>query len=396
MSLRRRLFLVSLVYLVIVLAGGALMLRISTQRDDLVTQQRALVAAAPLDNARQAELSAMQNRLEDLRFQLNATIGVVLGLAFVTTLAAAFLTRRWVTRPIERLARAVRSARSGKVGVIAPQGPPEIADLARDVDAMRLQMNRALYDAVRARETIEQSASVVLQLRSELATGVEDLPDEWTVAAQLQPAEGVVAGDCYDVINLPPSGLGLVVVDISGHGAVPGVLALRCKELLRAGLREGLAPGEAVQWAAEQLDDLAEESFLTTFVAVVDLKTGDVTYASAGHPPALLCSPSHAAELAPTGPIVGPFVGPWQNATAGLDHGDALAVYTDGLTEVRNAAGKEFGLQRLTDLVCGAAPDDADAIVKRCVDDVTSFAPGRLRDDVTIALLCRGPREPNA
>ncbi len=396
MSLRRRLFLVSLVYFVIVLAGGALMLRISTQRDDLVTQQRALVAAAPLDNARQAELSAMQNRLEDLRFQLNATIGVVLGLAFVTTLAAAFLTRRWVTRPIERLARAVRSARSGKVGVIAPQGPPEIADLARDVDAMRLQMNRALYDAVRARETIEQSASVVLQLRSELATGVEDLPDEWTVAAQLQPAEGVVAGDCYDVINLPPSGLGLVVVDISGHGAVPGVLALRCKELLRAGLREGLAPGEAVQWAAEQLDDLAEESFLTTFVAVVDLKTGDVTYASAGHPPALLCSPSHAAELAPTGPIVGPFVGPWQNATAGLDHGDALAVYTDGLTEVRNAAGKEFGLQRLTDLVCGAAPDDADAIVKRCVDDVTSFAPGRLRDDVTIALLCRGPREPNA
>ncbi len=396
MSLRRRLFLVSLVYLVIVLAGGAFILRISSQRDDLVTHQRALVAAAPLDNARQAELSATQNRLEDLRFQLNATIGVVLGLAFATTLAAAFLIRRWVTRPIDRLARAVRSARSGKVGVIAPQGPPEIADLARDVDAMRLQMNRALYDAVRARETIEQSASVVLQLRSELATGVEDLPDGWTVAAQLQPAEGVVAGDCYDVINLPPSRLGLVVVDISGHGAVSGVLALRCKELLRAGLRDGFEPDEAVQWAAEQLDDLAEETFLTAFVAVIDLKTGDVTYASAGHPPALLCSPSHAAELAPTGPIVGPFVGPWRNATAGLDHGDALAVYTDGLTEVRNAAGKEFGLQRLTDLVCGAAPDDAEAIVKRCVDDVTSFAPGRLRDDVTIALLCRGQREPNA
>ncbi len=396
MSLRRRLLFVSLVYLVIVLAGGALMLRISTQRDDLVTQQRALVAAAPLDNVQQAKLSATQNRLEDLRIQLNATIGVVLGLAFATTLAAAFLTRRWVTRPIDRLARAVRSARSGKVGVIAPQGPPEIADLARDVDAMRLQMNRALYDAVRARETIEQSASVVLQLRSELATGVEDLPDGWTVAAQLQPAEGVVAGDCYDVIQLSPSRLGLVVVDISGHGAVSGILALRCKELLRAGLRDGFEPDEAVLWAAEQLDDLGEETFLTAFVAVVDLPAGEVTYASAGHPPPLLCSPSHAAELEPTGPIVGPFVGgPWRNATAGLEPADMLAVYTDGLIEVRNAAGKEFGLQRLTDLVCGAAPDDAEAIVKRCVDDVTSFAPGRLRDDVTIVLLCRGPRESN-
>ncbi len=395
-SLRRRLFLVSLAYLVIVLAGGALVLRITTQRDDLVTQQSALVASAPLDNAQQAELRATQNRLEDLRIQLNATIGVVLGLAFATTLAVALLIRRSVTRPIERLARGIRSARTGKVGVIAPQGPPEIADLARDVDAMRLQMNRALYDAVRARETIEQSASVVLQLRSELATGVEELPDGWTVAAQLQAAEGVVAGDCYDVINLPPSGLGLVVVDISGHGAVSGILALRCKELLRAGLRDGFEPGEAVLWAAEQLDDLGEETFLTAFVAVIDLETGDVRYASAGHPPALLCSPSHAVELGPTGPIVGLFTGSWQNASAGLDAGDTLAVYTDGLVEVRNAAGDEFGLHRLTDLVCGAAPDEAEAIVKRCIDDVTSFAPGRLRDDVTIALLCRGPSDSNA
>jgi sigma-B regulation protein RsbU (phosphoserine phosphatase) len=390
-SLRRRLFLVSLAYLVIVLAGGALVLRITTQRDDLITHQRALVASAPLNDAQQAELRATQNRLEDLRIQLNATIGVVLGLAFATTLAAALVIRRSVTRPIERLGRAVRNARSGKVGVIAPQGPPEIADLARDVDAMRLQMNRALYDAVRARETIEQSASVVLQLRSELATGVEELPDGWTVAAQLQAAEGVVAGDCYDVINLPPSALGLVVVDISGHGAVSGILALRCKELLRAGLRDGFEPDEAVLWAAEQLDDLGEETFLTAFVAVIDLETGDVRYANAGHPPALLCSPSHAVELGPTGPIVGLFSGSWHNASAGLDPGDTLAVYTDGLVEVRSAAGDEFGLQRLTDLVCGAAPDDAEAIVKRCIDDVTSFAPGRLRDDVTIALLCRGP-----
>jgi serine phosphatase RsbU (regulator of sigma subunit) len=393
-SLRRRLLIISLVYLVIVLAGGALVLRISTQRDDSIAQQRELVAAAPLNASGQAELRATQNRLEDLRIQLNTTIGVVLGLALATTLVAAVLVRRWVTRPLERLARAVRSARSGKVGVIPPHGPPEIADLARDVDNMRLQMNRALYDAVRARETIEQSASVVLQLRSELESGVDELPDGWTVAAQLQPAEGVVAGDCYDVINLPPSGLGLVVVDISGHGAVSGILALRCKELLRAGLRDGFDPDEAVRWAAEQLDDLGDETFLTAFVAVVDLGTGEVSYASAGHPPALLCSPTYAVELDPTGPIVGPFVGPWRSASAGLDPGDTLAVFTDGLIEVRNDASEEFGVQRLTDLVCAASCDEAEAIAKLCIDEVTSFAPGRLRDDVTIALLCRGPREP--
>lgn len=392
-SLRRRLFLVSVVYLVIVLAGGAAVLVISAERDDAAAEQRELIAGAQLSPGRDAALRANERRLDELRTQLNVTIGALLGVAVATTLVAAWLVRRWVTRPLHRVARAVRSARAGKVGVVPPHGPPEIADLARDVDTMRLQMNRALYDALRARETIEQSASVVLQLRSELAADVEDLPDGWTVAAELQPAEGVVAGDCYDVIKLPPSALGLVVVDISGHGAVSGILALRCKELLRAGLRDGMEPGEALHWAAEQLDDLDKETFLTAFVGVVYLSSGDIHYASAGHPPALLCSPTHARELEPTGPIVGLFDGRWRTANAGLDPGDTLAVYTDGLVEVRNVEQEEFGVQRLTDLVCEAACEEAEAIAKRCVDAISSFAPARLRDDVTVVLLCRPPRQ---
>jgi HAMP domain-containing protein len=275
--------------LVLVLAGGAAVLRISAERDNAATEQQELVSQADLSPTTQETLRASGERLSDLRTQLNITIGAVLGVAFVMTLLAAWLVRRWVTRPLDRVARAVRSARSGHVGVIPPHGPPEIADLARDVDTMRLQMNRALYDAVRARETIEQSASVVLTLRSELAADLGDLPDGWTVAAQLQPAEGVVAGDCYDVITLSPTALGLVVVDISGHGAVSGILALRCKELLRAGLRDGFEPDEAVQWAAEQLDDLGDEAFLTAFVAVVNLETGDMRYANAVHPQGMIC-----------------------------------------------------------------------------------------------------------
>jgi serine phosphatase RsbU (regulator of sigma subunit) len=392
-SLRRRLFLVSVVYLVIVLAGGGAILFISAERDDATAEQRELIAGAQISPERDAALRANERRLDELRAQLNITIGALLGVAVATTLVAAWLIRRWVTRPLHRVARAVRSARAGKVGVVPPHGPPEIADLARDVDTMRLQMNRALYDALRARETIEQSASVVLQLRSELAADIEDLPDGWSVAAELQPAEGVVAGDCYDVIKLPPSALGLVVVDISGHGAVSGILALRCKELLRAGLRDGMEPGEALQWAAEQLDDLDEETFLTAFVGVVNLSTGDIRYAGAGHPPALLCSPSHAQELEPTGPIVGLFDGPWRTADAGLDPGDTLAVYTDGLVEVRNVEQEEFGVRRLTDLVCEAWCEEAEAIAKRCVDAISSFAPARLRDDVTVVLLCRPPRQ---
>jgi serine phosphatase RsbU (regulator of sigma subunit) len=148
-----------------------------------------------------------------------------------------------------------------------------------------------------------------------------------------------------------------------------------------------------VQWAREQLDDLGEETFLSAFVAVADLATGGLRYANAGHPPALLCLPDEAIELTPTGPIVGPVDGSWRTAHTQLGVGDTLAIYTDGLVEVRNDRREEFGVDRLVELVCGASCDEAEVIVKRALDEVGQFAGSRQRDDATIVLLCRGPRE---
>jgi serine phosphatase RsbU (regulator of sigma subunit) len=192
------------------------------------------------------------------------------------------------------------------------------------------------------------------------------------------------------------SQLGLVVVDISGHGAVPGVLALRCRELLRAALRNGLDPGESVHWAHDQLDDLGDETFLSAFVAVADLATGGLRYANAGHPPPIVCTSDLVVELPPSGPIVGPVDGQWKTAYTRLAAGDTLAVYTDGVVDVRRDDGEEFGVERLVDVVSRASYDEADVIVKRALDEITGFAPGRLRDDATVVLLCRGPRVPRS
>jgi serine phosphatase RsbU (regulator of sigma subunit) len=321
-------------------------------------------------------------------------VGATLGLTLLTALVGIRLVRRWVTSPIDRVSRAVHAVAEGdRAATVPATGPPEIARLAADVESMRRSLNLATLDATKSREAIEDSAAVLLTLRHELDPGVEDLAeDDWTVAARVQPAEGVVAGDCYDVARLSPSRLGLVVVDISGHGAVTGVLALRCRELLRAALRSDMDPGGAVSWAHAQLDDLADDTFLSAFVVDVDLETGHMRYANAGHPPALLCGADDVQQLVRTGPIVGPFDEEWTTAEAAVQPGDTLAIYTDGLIEVRNDEKEEFGITRLTEIVCGASCDEAEAIVKRCLDEVTEFAPNRLRDDATIVLLCRGPR----
>jgi len=237
---------------------------------------------------------------------------------------------------------------------------------------------------------------VLLSLQSQLESEIEDLPEGWTVAAKVEPAEGVVAGDCYDIVMLSPSSLAAVVIDVAGHGPIPGILALRCRELLRAALRGGLEPGAGLTWAHEQLDDLDDEQFLSAFVATADLATGRIEYASAGHPPAFLCAPDTAVALGPTGPILGAFDAGWETRRATMGRGDTLTMYTDGLIEVYDEEGHEYGLERLVDLICGLSCDDAEAIVKRAIDEVSAYSGARLRDDATVLLVCRGPRADRA
>ena len=187
-------------------------------------------------------------------------------------------------RPARRRG-AARARRRARLADPDP-GPPELASLALDVDAMRGRIRQQLVESERSRQAVEQSAAVVLTLRSELEPVVGDMPDGWTVAGRLRAAEGVVAGDCYDLFTTRDGEIALVVVDIAGHGATEGILALRCKEMLRTALTSGAAPGDALDTTAEILGDMGDEVFLTAFVAAIDTGDGTVRYANAGHPPA--------------------------------------------------------------------------------------------------------------
>ncbi len=213
----------------------------------------------------------------------------------------------------------------------------------------------------------------------------------------MRAAEGVAAGDCYDLVRLRGDRLGLIVVDIAGHGATEGILALRCKELLRASLAADVAPGDAVLAAAEQLGEMGPEVFLTAFVAVVDTTNGSVAYANAGHPPAFISAADHDVDLGPTGSLVGPLGSEWGTASATMEPGDNLCAYTDGLIEIRNADREFFGPERLRSLIRGSRCDQAAAIVQRCLDEAELFTAGRIHDDATIVVLCRpGPQPTDA
>lgn len=320
-----------------------------------------------------------------------------LGVLIATLVGAVALTgvmivavERWVVRPLGRVAAGAERVRKGGEAELFQGGAPELATLVRAVDDMQRAIRSERDAAITSREAIEQNAVLALQIRSALTRDMGDYPAGWSVGAGLRAAEGLVAGDCYDVSLLGPAEIGLVVLDIAGHGATPAVSAFRCNELLKVALRNGLDPGDALGWLYDQEHGLGD-LFFTAFVATIDTETGECHYANAGHPAAILARAGREAEpLSPTGPLVFSHVPPgWQTRKVTIEPGTMLGVYTDGLVEARSPDREFFGERRVFDLFSRTDERDAELVVASVLGELSSFHPGRLADDVTLVVLSR-------
>jgi sigma-B regulation protein RsbU (phosphoserine phosphatase) len=169
---------------------------------------------------------------------------------------------------------------------------------------------------------------------------------------------------------------------------------LIARTLLRATASFEPSPGRCLT----RLNDLlaAENDqmlFVTLFFGVLDRRSGAFTYANAGHNPPYLIPAGPAAELAPTGGMALAVLGgqSYAEATLRLGPGDAVVLFTDGVTEAFDPAGEAFGEARLAGLLDRGRRDDAAGLVDRVVDGVLRFTGEAERaDDITCLALRRG------
>lgn len=324
------------------------------------------------------------DRLDDLLIAID--VGT-LALAVALIATVSFLARSWLTTPLEELSRSVQQVAGGALrSSVDVEGPPEFRELAGDVDAMRRRILAEVEEAERAREALADRGMVVLTLREELAAGRPSLPDGLGVAGRFAPAQGIVAGDWFDVVRLDDDRVAIALVDVSGHGAHVGAFALRTKALTLAavGSRE---PGEAFAWLADRIGDTGEQ-FLTGVIVELDAHTGQVRYASAGHPPLLLAGLAGATELGPTGPLLGPLEGRWTTEHLELARGGVLVAFSDGLIEARDEDGEPFGVRRLAEIVEREQLGGPEAVADACLDAVQLHQAER-EDDLTLVVLAR-------
>jgi sigma-B regulation protein RsbU (phosphoserine phosphatase) len=160
------------------------------------------------------------------------------------------------------------------------------------------------------------------------------------------------------------------------------------KTLIKAAARRGLDPGETLADANEELcfeNDACV--FVTIFIGVLDTQTGDVTYASAGHNPPLLLRRSGEVELVKAPGIA---VGVMEDAVFEIQHltmapGDALVMYTDGVTEATSARQELFTEARLRDEIVALAGRSAEQMVLGIVERVQTFQKDAPQaDDITL------------
>ena len=296
-------------------AAAATWLHVSAEPEMLArTSQGATAAAALLADGIGSELfDDLRARMTDLQLVVDARtiraserahdrrnvlitiLAVALAAVVGLTAVIAWLLQRWVMRPLSRIVEASTRIARGDAVPVTVEGAPELVEVANAVDNMQRTIVAQRDSAVRAREAIEQNTVLALQLRTELTSGLGDYPEGWSVAARMRSAEGLVAGDCYDVTLLGPHEIGVIVIDIAGHGALAAVSAFRCKELLKAALRSGLEPDACLDWLLEQELGL-DDSFFTAVVASIDTGTGLCRYANAGHPPPWSWAPTRSTN----------------------------------------------------------------------------------------------------
>lgn len=264
--------------------------------------------------------------------------------------------------------------------------------------------NVRLYDELRhSRSELEEAFSrerhFSLLLQRALLPAEPEIGDGYDVAAEYVPvyASREISGDFYDVFRVGDHMAGVLVGDVSGKGLEAASLAATTRSTIHAFVHEAASPAEALAKANAVLSSqqIAFGAFVTVFLAVIDLTTGEISYSSAGHPPAAVCRSERRVEFLEYGQVPLAVMGGQEFAehSEQLSPGDKLVLYTDGISEARR--GTEFldleGIQRTLVEHWGLpATDLAQALIAAATD----LAEGKLADDAAIVVVERKAEGP--
>ena len=252
---------------------------------------------------------------------------------------------------------------------------------------------------------LEHEFEVGREMQAGFLPNILPQPTGWEIAASLQPAREV-AGDFYDVFELPTGRIGLVIADVCDKGLGAALFMTLFRSFIRAvsnidfyarvGSGDGSSSADRLKNAISLTNNYIAEThgntgmFATIFFGILDPRTGILTYINGGHLPPMLVNWHGAKEiLKRTGPAVGAASdADYAIREVVIEQGDTFFAYTDGLTDTANPAGEYYSVEGLIPLLAGGRT--LSSLLVQIQEQIENYATGAQQyDDITMLAVRR-------
>jgi sigma-B regulation protein RsbU (phosphoserine phosphatase) len=305
-----------------------------------------------------------------------------------------------ITTPLEKLAGATREIGSGNFDIKLPENhsKDEIGQLSDSFLQMQSQLKEYILNLKKvtaAREKIQSE----LKIAHDIQQGIipKTFPpfpqrNDVDIHAVLIPAREV-GGDLYDYFFVGEDVLAIAVGDVSGKGIASSLLMAITRTLFRSRTQKNMKANEIVQDINSDLcRDNENAMFVTFFLGLINLKTGELEYCNAGHNyPYILRKDGKTVCLDNThGTPLGLFKDrKYGFSSVRMHKKDSLVLYTDGVTEAMDKEENLFGDERLINVLSGPCHHYVVKEVTRCIlENMAEFTKdAEQSDDITILVL---------
>lgn len=349
-------------------------------------------------------LACVDLEMNDIESAISRFIfSIVMYVALPTLIAAAvlyFITKRYIVRPISKIEKAAKEMIDNLEG----EPEPITVDTGDEIEALSVSFNKM---NVELRDYIKKLAAVTAEKQRigtelELARRIQAdmlpnnfpaFPDreDFDIYAEMRPAKEV-GGDFYDFFMPDKDHLALVIADVCGKGIPAALFMMMSKILVQDQAMRESSPKKVLTSVNEQIcANNKEKMFVTLWLGILDLRTGVLTVANAGHEKPVLMQPDGKFEIIYDrhGIPIGVFDEVrYKEYELVLKPGAKLFVYTDGVPEATDASDELFGLERLEEALNSVKDRSVREIadtVRQKTDEFVGSAPQF--DDLTILCL---------
>ena len=361
--------------------------------DKQVTQQSEVKLLGDYDSINQtasAQFNEGVGRTRVLGFALLAAVLVV-------SLIAAYVSTKQMVQPIEQMTRSIQnSSVSGKLFEMKDEYRTNdeielLAEAFADLSKKTRKYINEITEITAEKERLGAELSLATRIQTSMMPHIfpafPDRPD-FDVYATMDPAKEV-GGDFYDYFLVDDDHLCMVMADVSGKGVPAALFMMASKIILQSCAMLGNSPGEILRLTNQAIcSNNQEEMFVTVWVGILELSTGKLTAANAGHEYPVIKEPDGDYKLYKDKHsfIIGGMDGiKYKEYELQLKPGSRLFLYTDGIPEATDANKAMFGTDRMLEVlntVQDASTVDTLKAVRNAVDNFVMDA--EQFDDLTM------------